>query len=158
MEFSTLLVEKAEVAVSPGTGFGERGEGYVRIALVENEQRIRQAARNIRRFLESAPVAQRRPARQAALTRRPSVGRRRAMAAPLKLGIAGLGTVGASVVRLVTEQRDALIARCGRPIEVVAVSARSRRKKRDVDLRKLRWNWRIRSCSRPTLRSTCWSS
>ena len=54
VEFSTLLVEKAEVAVSPGTGFGERGEGYVRIALVENEQRIRQAARNIRRFLESA--------------------------------------------------------------------------------------------------------
>jgi alanine-synthesizing transaminase len=55
MEFSKLLVEKAEVAVSPGTGFGERGEGFVRIALVENEQRIRQAARNIRRFLESAP-------------------------------------------------------------------------------------------------------
>jgi alanine-synthesizing transaminase len=56
VEFSKLLVEKAEVAVSPGTGFGERGEGYVRIALVENEQRIRQAARNIRRFLESAPA------------------------------------------------------------------------------------------------------
>jgi alanine-synthesizing transaminase len=55
VEFSTLLVEKAEVAVSPGTGFGERGEGFVRIALVENEQRIRQAARNIRRFLESGP-------------------------------------------------------------------------------------------------------
>src|SRR3990170_3307616 len=55
VEFSTLLVEKAEVAVSPGTGFGERGEGYVRIALVENEQRIRQAARNIRRFLETSP-------------------------------------------------------------------------------------------------------
>ena len=53
--FATLLVEKAEVAVSPGTGFGERGEGFVRIALVENEQRIRQAARNIRRFLETAP-------------------------------------------------------------------------------------------------------
>ena len=48
-----MLVEKAEVAVSPGIGFGEHGEGYVRIALVENEQRIRQAARNIRRFLES---------------------------------------------------------------------------------------------------------
>ncbi|MET0633423.1 MAG: homoserine dehydrogenase [Xanthobacteraceae bacterium] len=61
------------------------------------------------------------------------------MAAPLKLGIAGLGTVGASVVRLITEQRDALIARCGRPIEVVAVSARSRGKKRGIDLRKLRW-------------------
>ena len=53
VDFSTLLVEKAEVAVSPGTGFGERGEGFVRIALVENEQRIRQAARNLRRFLES---------------------------------------------------------------------------------------------------------
>lgn len=55
VEFSKLLVEKAEVAVSPGTGFGERGEGYVRIALVENEQRIRQAARNIRRFLDTGP-------------------------------------------------------------------------------------------------------
>jgi alanine-synthesizing transaminase len=55
VEFSTLLVEKAEVAVSPGIGFGEHGEGFVRIALVENEQRIRQAARNIRRFLESSP-------------------------------------------------------------------------------------------------------
>jgi alanine-synthesizing transaminase len=55
VDFSTLLVEKAEVAVSPGSGFGERGEGYVRIALVENEQRIRQAARNIRRFLETGP-------------------------------------------------------------------------------------------------------
>jgi alanine-synthesizing transaminase len=53
LEFSKLLVEKAEVAVAPGMGFGEHGEGYVRIALVENEQRIRQAARNIRRFLET---------------------------------------------------------------------------------------------------------
>src|SRR5216684_3659068 len=53
IEFSTLLVEKASVAVSPGIGFGEHGEGYVRIALVENEQRIRQAARNVRRFLET---------------------------------------------------------------------------------------------------------
>jgi alanine-synthesizing transaminase len=55
LEFSKLLVEKAEVVVSPGIAFGEHGEGYVRIALVENEQRIRQAARNVRRFLESAP-------------------------------------------------------------------------------------------------------
>ena len=55
VEFSKLLVEKAEVAVSPGIGFGEYGEGHVRIALVENEQRIRQAARNVRRFLETAP-------------------------------------------------------------------------------------------------------
>jgi alanine-synthesizing transaminase len=53
LEFSKLLVEKAEVAVAPGIGFGEHGDDHVRIALVENEQRIRQAARNIRRFLES---------------------------------------------------------------------------------------------------------
>jgi alanine-synthesizing transaminase len=53
LEFSKLLVEKADVAVSPGVAFGEHGEGYVRIALVENEQRIRQAARNIRRFLDT---------------------------------------------------------------------------------------------------------
>jgi alanine-synthesizing transaminase len=55
VEFSTLLVEKAELAVSPGIAFGEYGEGFVRIALVENEQRIRQAARNLRRFLETGP-------------------------------------------------------------------------------------------------------
>ena len=48
-----LLVEKADVAVSPGIGFGEHGDDYVRIALVENEHRIRQAARNIKRFLAS---------------------------------------------------------------------------------------------------------
>jgi len=55
VDFATLLIEKAELAVSPGIGFGEHGEGFVRIALVENEQRIRQAARNLRRFLETGP-------------------------------------------------------------------------------------------------------
>ena len=54
VEFAKLLIEKADVAVAPGLGFGEHGDEYVRIALVENEQRIRQAARNIRRFLETA--------------------------------------------------------------------------------------------------------
>jgi alanine-synthesizing transaminase len=54
LEFSKLLVEKADVAVSPGVGFGEHGDEWVRIALVENEHRIRQAARNLRRFLETA--------------------------------------------------------------------------------------------------------
>jgi len=61
------------------------------------------------------------------------------MSAPLKVGIAGLGTVGAAVVRLIGEQRDALAARCGRPIEVVAVTARSRGKERGIDLKRLRW-------------------
>jgi alanine-synthesizing transaminase len=51
MEFAKQLLIEAKVAVSPGIGFGEYGEGHVRIALVENEQRIRQAARNVRRFL-----------------------------------------------------------------------------------------------------------
>jgi alanine-synthesizing transaminase len=54
VEFSKLLIEKADIAVAPGIGFGEHGDGYVRIALVENEQRIRQAGRNLRRFLETA--------------------------------------------------------------------------------------------------------
>ena len=54
LEFSKLLLEKAQVAVSPGIGFGEYGEGYVRIALVENEQRIRQATRNIKKFLSGS--------------------------------------------------------------------------------------------------------
>ena len=51
LEFSKLLVERANVAVAPGIGFGEHGEGFVRIALVENEHRIRQAARSIKKFL-----------------------------------------------------------------------------------------------------------
>jgi homoserine dehydrogenase len=61
------------------------------------------------------------------------------MAAPLKVGLAGLGTVGASVVRLIDEQRQSLTLRCGRPVEVVAVSARSRNKDRGIDMKKLRW-------------------
>jgi alanine-synthesizing transaminase len=54
LEFSKLLLEKAGVAVSPGVGFGEYGEGYVRFGLVENEQRIRQAARSVKKFLSEA--------------------------------------------------------------------------------------------------------
>lgn len=49
--FAKLLLEQADVAVSPGVGFGERGEGYVRMALVENRHRIRQAARGVKQFL-----------------------------------------------------------------------------------------------------------
>ncbi|AZO62591.1 MAG: LL-diaminopimelate aminotransferase [Mesorhizobium sp.] len=53
LEFSKLLIEHADVAVAPGIGFGEHGDDFVRVALVENEHRIRQAARNIKRFLAS---------------------------------------------------------------------------------------------------------
>lgn len=61
LEFSKQLLTHAKVAVAPGVGYGEDGEGFVRIAMVENEQRIRQAARNIRKFLAmhgvNAPAA-----------------------------------------------------------------------------------------------------
>ena len=52
LEFSKRLLKEAKIAVSPGVGFGEYGEGYVRIALIENEKRIRQAARNLKTFLK----------------------------------------------------------------------------------------------------------
>ena len=61
------------------------------------------------------------------------------MAEPLKVGLAGLGTVGTAVIQLLEHERHKLVARCGRPIEVVAVSARSHGKKRAVDLKKVRW-------------------
>lgn len=56
LEFSKQLLTHAEVAVAPGVGYGEDGEGFVRIAMVENEQRLRQAARNIKRYLQSMGV------------------------------------------------------------------------------------------------------
>src|SRR5918912_2414423 len=61
------------------------------------------------------------------------------MLAPLKVGLAGLGTVGASVVRLIERQREALEARCGRSIEVVAVTARAQAKQREIDIGRFRW-------------------
>jgi alanine-synthesizing transaminase len=54
LEYSKLLLREAKVAVSPGIGFGQYGEGYVRFALVENEQRIQQAVRGIRHVLQGA--------------------------------------------------------------------------------------------------------
>jgi len=56
LEFSKQLLTHAHVAVAPGVGYGENGEGFVRIAMVENEQRLRQAARNVRRYLQSMGV------------------------------------------------------------------------------------------------------
>ncbi|MCK5749295.1 MAG: aminotransferase class I/II-fold pyridoxal phosphate-dependent enzyme, partial [Oricola sp.] len=52
VEFAKMLMERADVAVAPGLGFGEYGEGFVRIGLVENQQRIRQAARNLRKVFQ----------------------------------------------------------------------------------------------------------
>lgn len=61
------------------------------------------------------------------------------MAPPLKVGVAGLGTVGAALLAQIEHQRDAIAARCGRPIEVVAICARSRSKNRGVNLKKMKW-------------------
>jgi homoserine dehydrogenase len=61
------------------------------------------------------------------------------MTQPLKIGIAGLGTVGAGVVKLLAEHNRLLALRGGRPLKLVAVSARSKAKKRDIDLSKVRW-------------------
>jgi alanine-synthesizing transaminase len=56
LEFSKLLLQEAKVAVAPGLGFGEHGDDFVRVAMVENEQRIRQASRNIKKFMSDADV------------------------------------------------------------------------------------------------------
>jgi alanine-synthesizing transaminase len=65
LAFAKLLLEEANVAVSPGVGFGEYGEGFVRIALVENRHRLRQATRNIKQFLGGRPLAGAKPRERA---------------------------------------------------------------------------------------------
>jgi alanine-synthesizing transaminase len=65
LEFSKLLLQEAKVAVAPGIGFGEYGDGHVRLALVENQHRIRQACRNIRQFFQEAGIAPATTARRA---------------------------------------------------------------------------------------------
>jgi alanine-synthesizing transaminase len=64
IDYCMDLMEYAEVAVAPGRAFGENGEDYVRIALVENEQRLRQAVRNISRFIQERPVRKGRQIKQ----------------------------------------------------------------------------------------------
>ena len=61
------------------------------------------------------------------------------MAQALRVGVAGLGTVGAALIAQIARQREALAARCGRGIEIVAVCARSKGKDRGVDLKKMKW-------------------
>ena len=119
LEFSKLLIEKADVAVAPGIGFGEHGDDYVRIALVENEQRIRQAARNVRRFLETADKTLHNvvPAGRTRLIGRVDSDvsiRTFPWLSSLKVGLAGLGTVGSSVVRILAAPRRRTWPR-GRP-------------------------------------------
>src|SRR5689334_19916131 len=82
-------------------------------------------------------IAQRRPARHPALIFQH--GSIAVMAQPLKLGVAGLGNVGAALVAQLAREREQLAARCGRAIEVVAVCARNKGKDRGLDLKKMKW-------------------
>ncbi len=116
VEFSKLLLARAKVAVAPGLGFGEHGDGHVRIALVENNQRIRQALRGIRSFLQGDNLGPVEPEKE--LSQR--------MIKPLSIAVAGLGTVGAGVLKVLPDNADIIAARAGRPIVVAAVSARDR--------------------------------
>jgi alanine-synthesizing transaminase len=61
IDYAMDLMEHAEVAIAPGRAFGENGEDYMRIALVENEQRLRQAIRNISRFVQQRPIRKAKP-------------------------------------------------------------------------------------------------
>ena len=126
-----------------GLGFGEYGEGFVRFALVENRQRIRQAVRNIRTFL-----GRRAPERARAVAW--------PMAEPLRLGIAGLGTVGA-VLRLLAQNGSLVAERAGRELEVTAVSARHRAQPA-ASTSAGSAGTTTRSPWRPTPRSMWWSS
>ena len=76
MEFCKLLLDHAEVAVSPGIGFGEDGEGYVRIALVENENRLKQAVRQIRKALRDYDGGLEEPKSKRASPRKPRGAKR----------------------------------------------------------------------------------
>ena len=61
IDYAIDLMDHAEVAIAPGRAFGENGEGYMRIALVENEQRLRQAVRNISRYTQEKPIRKKKP-------------------------------------------------------------------------------------------------
>ena len=113
--------------MSPGIGFGENGEGYVRFALVENKHRIRQAVRGIRRFLRDAG------ARRAAHGASGAVG----------VGLIGLGTIGTGVAKVLRAQRRVIAQRLGFPLRLVRIAdldarARSRRRPRGHPLRRRR--------------------
>ena len=143
LEFSKLLIEHADVAVAPGVGFGEHGDDYVRIALVENEHRIRQAARNIKRFLSP-----RRPSSRTTSCRSPRGADGSTIFRPAShlRGVRGtwrkhcaseLRASARSAPRwcaCLSEKAAELTRQCGRELVVTAVSARDRNRDRGVDL------------------------
>ena len=121
VEFASFLVSEAEVALSPGVGFGPGGEGHVRFALIENEQRIGQAVRNLRRALTEARLSRRRVAQA-----RPSGGRRRCRRAERHDGVGDL--VGVAAAARARRRRSRLVAT---PRMAWASSSGSRSRDRD---------------------------
>ena len=111
LEFSKMLLREAKVAVSPGIGFGEYGEGFVRIALVENLHRTRQAIRNINALRGGMPRA------DGGAMIRPWRNERHN-----KIGRCRPGTVGVGAIELLDKQTALLMGRSGKRIEMVAVS------------------------------------
>ena len=97
VEFSKLLLQEAKVASSPGIGFGEYGEGYVRFALIENEHRIKQAVKGIRSALAE----------------------KKAM---IRVGIIGLGTVGRGTYRILREHRALIAQKTGLDIALAGAA------------------------------------
>ena len=165
MQFSTLMVEKSGVVVSPGVGCS--ASTAKAMSASPWWKTSREFARLHGAFATSLKAALK---RCTTWFLSPTGGRRQSgerlsglslgscparrfssrfvMVAPLKVGIAGLGTVGSAVVRLIEQQSRALSARCGRGVRVVAVAARSKTKKRDVDLTDIAWAkdaWRWRT-------------
>ena len=110
LEFSKLLLREAKVAVAPGIGFGEHGDTHVRIALVENRHRIRQAVRSIKQFLRRSGQSAGKGGKDG---KAESVG---GVMDGLKIAMAGLGTVGGGTVRLIHQQADLLTARDRPPL------------------------------------------
>ena len=151
LDFAVRLAQEADVAVSPGVGFGEGGDGHVRFALVENEQRIAQATRSIRRMLAAVAVARRLLVRHlppGPLEARPLLSRLRPCAPvllarePLELALQlAPALVALEVERPVRERRA---HRAARLLRVRAVGeAALRRERLDVSERGLEAGVRV---------------
>ena len=112
------LIRDANVAVSPGIGFGQYGDDHVRFALIENEHRTRQALRNIKRLfrVESALI---------------KLSKDRFLK-PISVGLVGLGTVARGTLNVLANNREELARRIGREIQIAHVGAR--RDRDGVDL------------------------
>ena len=105
LEFAKFLLAEAKVAVSPGVGFGEDGDGFVRFGLIENEHRIRQALRGIRHAMQLGPRTRVRGGGLGSRGKNPVQA--------VRIGLLGCGTVGGGVVKLLRRNAAMLTAKLG---------------------------------------------